>query len=219
MPQGERSNSTVNLLLAQDPATYAPETLDANRRRQLKKAAVHFGIEPVEDPHVFARDAHAAYCSFYSRTKYEYGSRRLDPHYFAEWTASLFAQKNVLILGAFQQRMLQAVSLSLWVGDTLFYATFFSNEPALRLGVSDLMLHSVRELARTQPAIRQFCAGNYKGGVGLDQFYLLRGFRVGRLPARLRLNPVVGFLLQQFAAPRMRLLRGDESPANSATPA
>jgi hypothetical protein len=188
--------------------------LDYNRKRQIKRAASEFIIRPVEDLEEFKTQGYAAYLSFYQRSRYSYGSRRRHQSYFCLWAEDLFEMPKANVLGAYRNGQLRGVSVSFLVEHTLFYATFFCDTPSLKLFLSDLMLHAIREEASHLPGIKQVFAGMYKGGCGLDDFYLLRGCTLIRKPAFLRTNPISTLILrrylpQQHAKLLGRMGRGD----------
>lgn len=202
------ANSALNLLMFEQARTYSVDSLDKKRRRQVKLAAREFEVRPVTDVGEFKRQAHPVYLSFYERTRYAVGAKRRDPAYFSAWADAIFAIPNVLILGAYREGVLGGVSLSYLIDDTVFYATFFCDDEALKRYLSDLMLHSVRELAAASPNARQVFASMFKGIRGLDDFYLLRGAALVRQPARLEINPVTNLLLKKFLPKQYRQLLG-----------
>lgn len=73
------------------------------------------------------------------------------------------------------------------------------------------MMHEVRVAAAAEPGIRQIYAGSYKGRN--DNFYLLRGACLERMPARLHLNPVARWPLQRWRPDLHRRLLGEIEPA------
>lgn len=196
VPAGSPSNSWLNLRLFENVAAYSLASLDGNRRRQVRLASERLKIRPVTDPRELAEQAFPVYCQFYERTHYAYRSDRRRRSGFARWVDGLFGSSGQMILGAYGGGQLGAVSVSQLVEDTLHYSTFFSTDPFLRLCASDLMLHTVREAAARQQGISRIFAGMYKSGVGLDRFYFLRGGRLARKPAWLKLGPVGAFLLR-----------------------
>jgi hypothetical protein len=204
VPQGERANSSLNCICFRDTARYTMATLDQNRNRQVRLALKQFEIRQVTSPDEVKRDGHLAYVSFFERTKYEYGSKRLDPLYFAKWVESLFQLSSVLVLGGYHEGKLVGLSVSFLVDRTVCYASFFCTTPALKSYLSDLMLHAVRSAAARHPTVDEVFAGLYKGDNGLDRFYLLRGAQCIRKPAVLRINPFVKAALH-LAAPKMYL--------------
>jgi hypothetical protein len=196
VPLAEQGNSFLNYLMFEDAQAYVLDSLDYNRKRQVKQAAKKFEVRPVSDINEFKEKAYPAYLSFLERTQYQYGSRRKDRSFFCQWADKLFKIPQAVILGGYREGVLNGVSVSLLVEGTLCYTMFFCDTESLRLGLSDLMLHSVRQAVAESRCANRIFAGLYKGGKGLDDFYLLRGCQLVKKPALLRLNPVAGFLLK-----------------------
>jgi hypothetical protein len=218
VPAPEQGNSFLNYLMFENARHYTVETLDYNRKRQVKLAAKRFEVQPMLDLHEFKQQAYPVYLSFYERTQYQYGSRRKDRAFFCQWADELFKMPQALVLGGYRNGILGGVSVSLLVEDTLCYAMFFCNTESLRLGLSDLMLHSVRKgVAEGQCASRIF-AGLYKGGTHLDDFYLFRGCRLVRKPAFLRLNPLAACLLKYFLPGDYARFNGESDEAKGKSP-
>jgi len=209
VPPEEKANSCLNLLMFENAGAYSLDCLDYNRKRQAKLAAKQFVIQPITDINEFKQKAYPVYLSFYERTRYQYGSQRTKQGYFSRWADALFRISNLVILGGYRNGELGGVSLSLLVEDTLCYATFFCNIESLRLGLSDLMLHFVREAVAKGQCAEQIFAGLYKGGNGLDDFYLLRGCKLVRKPALLHINPVAKAFLMRFLPEQYARLVGD----------
>lgn len=191
-------NSWLNWLVFDQTADYSVARLDKNRRRQVRLAARDFEIRVITDREEFKRLAYPVYLSFHNRTGYKVGAERRDPARFAAWSEALFRIPGVLILGGYRAGALGGVSLTYRVGGTIFYATFFCDDDALERYLSDLMLHTVRESAAAAPGVHHVYAGMFKGIRGLDDFYLHRGARLIRQPARLEINPVAGALLPRL---------------------
>lgn len=205
---GPQANSWLNWLAFDRAPEYSITTLDKNRRRQVRLAARDFVIRPVTDPEEFRRQAHPVYLSFQNRTGYKVGAERRDPAAFARWTDALFASPKVLVLGGYREGVLGGVSLTYRHGSIVFYATFFCDDGALERCLSDLMLHTVRESAAVSPGVTHVYAGMFKGIRGLDDFYLHRGARLIRQPARLEINPLAGFLLRNLLPGQFARLLG-----------
>lgn len=209
VPPSELANSFLNYLMFEDAPAYSLESLDYNRKRQVKLAMKHFEIRPVSDVNEFKQNAYPVYLSFLNRTQYPYGSQRKHRDFFCEWADNLFQIRPAVVLGGYRNGVLGGISVSLLVEDTLCYKMFFCDTESLKLGLSDLMLHSVRQAVATSRCARQIFAGMYNGGKGLDDFYLLRGFRLVRKPALLRLNPLAALLLRTFLPGYHARLIGD----------
>lgn len=197
VPAKEPSNSFLNVLLFQDTQNYSLENVE--RKNQVRTAAKQYEVRPVTGAEDFTRQAHRVYVEFHRRTQYEYKEERLQPEGFAAWARTLFACPKVLVAGAYRAGVLEAAAVMKWVGETLVYSTFFCNDEALRLNVTSLMLHTVRETARACPAIRQISVGMYKyqGFTGVDKFYLLKGCSLVRKPALFHVNPLVAASLRR----------------------
>ncbi len=205
---GPQANSWLNWLAFDETGNYSVALLDKNRRRQVRLAARDFVIRPINDPGEFKRQAHPVYLSFHARTGYKVGSERRDPAAFARWADTVFATPNVLVLGGYREGVLGGVSITYRLGRIVFYATFFCDDDALESYLSDLMLHTVRESAAAAPGVTHVYAGMFKGIRGLDDFYLHRGARLIRQPARLEINPLAGFLLRNFLPDQFARLIG-----------
>ena len=196
------ANSSISCLFFEKVSSYSADALDSNRKRQVRIASKQFVVAPVSDLKQFKMEGHQAYLSFHDRTGYDYGSQRRDPARFAAWAEGLFQLPQVLVLGAYQQDQLVGASVSYLVEQTVCYAAFFCTTPSLKLFLPDLMLHTVRSAAAGQPNVNRIFTGLYKGNPGLDRFYLLRGATCVRLPAVLRINPLLKPLLR-YGVPKM----------------
>ncbi len=239
VPSEARANSFLNCLLFEDAQSYSLESLDYNRKRQMqaaaeqpetrpgaanfpprlvarvKQAAKQFEIRPVSDVNEFKAAAYPVYLSFFERTQYQYGSRRRDRDYFNRWADNLFQFGRAVVLGGYRKGVLGGVNVSLLVEDTVCYSMVFCDTDSLRHGLSDLILHSVRQAVAESRCARQIFSGLYKGGNGLDDFYLLRGCRLVKKPARLRLNPLAALVLRNFLPDYHARLMGEEVAAEN----
>jgi len=211
VPPGEIANSFLNLLMFEEAGTYSLDSLDYQRRRQVKLAAKQFTIRPITDKEEFKEKAYPVYRSFYERTQYQYGSQRTKQDFFSRWTDALFQIPKLVALGGYRNGVLGGVSLSLLLEDTLYYAIFFCDTESLRSQLSGLMLHSLREWAAECKCARQIFAGLCKneGGKGVDDFYLQRGCKLVKKPALLQINPLTAFLLRRFLPGEYDRLIGD----------
>jgi hypothetical protein len=209
VPRGSRANSFLNVLLFRNAETYSPAALDAPDRRQIRSAAKAFTIREITDVNEFKEKAFPIYGSFYQRTKYSYKNARLKQSEFSRWAESLFHFKKLLILGACRNERLEAISISQLVDDTVVYSTLFYSAVALRLNVSSLLLHSLRQSVASGRQAGQIFVGMYKYGAarGINDFYLGRGCSLVQKPAFLRVNPLVMSLLRAFRpGDRMKLV-------------
>lgn len=192
------SNSALNCLMFLNARDYSLEQLDYERRRQVRAASKHFTVRPFEDCAEFADKAYPVYCSFFARTGYAYKADRRKKPNFDRWARTLFAASSVNKLGAFSASGAHAVSVSVAVGDTLIYSTFFAENEALRRNVSGLMLHTVRMACAQRGDVHQVFSGMRKSGAGrrIDEFLIERGCATVAIPALYKLNPLAESLLK-----------------------
>lgn len=223
VPPEDRANSLLNRLAFDQVSDYSLDSLDHNRKRQVKLSSREFVIRRIEDVAEFKQKAHPPYLSFYTRTRYPVGSKRRHPDYFERWADALFRLPKVLVLGGYRDGELGGVSLSFLVEHTLIYATFFCHDEALRMFLSDLMLHAIRESAAVCANVERIFLGMYKGAGGVDGFYQLRGATLIRQRASLQLNPLARALLRccmprQYAGLLGTLSDGPKGPIARANP-
>jgi hypothetical protein len=199
------------MLLFQAVKTYSLESLERHKRKQVKSAAKEFEVKVMTDLQVFKKQAYPVYLSFYARTGYHYKSERRDEATFSAWAESVYQFPKVLVLGAYRDGELGAVSISKLVENTLVYSMVFCTDSSLRLNVTSLLLHLLRDSAAATGDVKQMFVGmyKYKGWTGVDEFYLTRGCGLVRKPAILRINPAVKSLLGSCAPDQYRKLRGD----------
>jgi hypothetical protein len=214
-PQG-RTNSFLNLLLCEDPASYSPGDLDRHERREIKRAAEAFTVSLVTDVNEFKAQAYPVYRSFYKRTKYGYKSERRYEGSFSKWAEGLFQHPKIIVLGVYDKnRELGAIGVWCLVEDTLVYSTFFCDTKSLKMHVTGFMLHTMREAVAGSRAIKQIYIGNYKysAAKGIDDFYLARGCKLVSKPAWLQLNSLAAFGLKRYAPEQYGRLIGEISGA------
>jgi CRISPR/Cas system CSM-associated protein Csm2 small subunit len=212
IPPDGRATSFMNLLLFEDLKSYSLGGLDRHERRQIKRAAEAFTVSLVTDVNEFKAQAYTVYRSFYERTKYNYKAERQHEGNFTKWAEVLYQYPKVIVLGAYDKnRELGAIGVWHLVDDTLIYSTFFCDTKSLKMHVTGLMLHTVRDAAAGCQAIKQIFRGYYKnsGAKSVDDFYFARGCKLVRKPAWLQLNPLIAFGLKRFAPEQYGRLIGD----------
>ncbi len=207
------ANSVMSFLISEPAHSYSLDALDYNRKRQVRLAARRFTARPITDFGEFSEKAYPVYLDFYERTRYRYKSKRQAHDRFMAWAQILFRFNQLRILGAWEAAQLTAVSISERVDGTVLYSTFFATTAAMKHHALDLMLHEVRQAAAATVGVRQVFAGMYKDGKGLDDSYLLRGFRVVALPAMIRANPVALALLRLLRPQAYAALRHEAGQA------
>lgn len=191
-----QANSTMAFLIFSDAENYQLEFLDKKRRWEVRTASRIFSIRPLENAGELAA-SHPVYLDFLSRTRYRYRSDRVRASRYQKWAETVFQHRKNLVLGAFSEGEIQAVSVCTLVGQTLIYAAFFARNTALKRHVASLMLHTIRSAAAGTD-IRQVYVGMRKSGraESVDTFYLERGCEVLMLPAHCHIHPLTGGLLR-----------------------
>jgi hypothetical protein len=210
VPPLETANSFLNMLIFEDTQAYSLQSLDWNRRKHVKLAGKEFVIRPMDDVGEFKQKAYPVYLSFYERTRYKYKSERRYKDRFSCWADSLFRTPKIVVLGAYRNADLGAVSVTQWVEDTLMYSTVFCDTESLKMHVTSLMLHSVRTAVAGYEQVKQIFAGPYKyqAGKGVDDFYLVRGCKLVAKPASLHINPLATIVLKRSASEEYARLCG-----------
>jgi hypothetical protein len=214
LKQGKPSNSRLNLMMFPDTRGYTLESLERHKRKQVKAAAKEFEIRPLTNLREFTETAYPVYLSFYERTQYVYQAQRREREGFARWAETLFRFPKLMLLGAFRQGELSAVSISVQVGDTVVYEMVFPNETGLRLNVTSLLLHVLREAAAASSSVRQMFVGMYKflGRTGIDDFYLVRGCQLVSKPSAFVVNPLARLFLRSCLPAQYAKLSGKLEP-------
>lgn len=212
VPAHEPSNSSLRFLAFSGLRDYGLDSLDYNRRRQLKIAMRRFTVREMVDREELSRLGYPVYLDFYARTDYDYYTSRTQEPTYAAWSNRLFDCQKLLILGAFDGNQLVAISVSYLFGSSLSYMTFFSTTDAQKSFISDLMLHQVREFAAERQEVTTLIATRYKGGSSLDRFYLMRGAEIVVKPSYLTINPLASLALKLFFPKRAVAVWGEGTP-------
>jgi hypothetical protein len=208
VPAGRAGNSHLHYLVSEPAGSYSLTRLGKKDARSVRVAQKHFSVRRIELRGDLVRQAHATYLEFYGRTRYAYKSERQQFSKFEEWAGVLNGFPKLWVLGAFAGDRLRALSVSCRVDETVLYSTFFAANDALKQGVSDIMLHSVRVASATSGAGRVY-ATMFRGECGYDKFYLHRGFQIVSKPAMLRIHPLLVLGLQVCAPRLLAQMRGD----------
>jgi hypothetical protein len=181
--RGVPANSSMSLLVFNDPQSYSPESLDKSRRRDLRRSMERFVVKRLTDVDDFSSSAYPVYLSFYERTKYAYKNDRTDPCRFAEWARTLMRCQKVCVHGAYRGDELVAVGVSFLVEDALFISSMFAESSAIAELVSESVLHTMRAQVAGVRGVNLIFAAMAGMERGLDNFYLLRGAQLEDKPA------------------------------------
>ena len=208
--QGSPANSTMNFVMVDDPQNYSLEGLSHKRRQLIKRSAQDFEVRPVDNPKELKESGHPVYLSFFERTRYAYKSDRQTKVVFDRWVDTLFSTPKTILLGGYGPDGLRAISTSSWVNHTLVYSTLICETAALKKNLGELMFHEVRRRAARQPLIKQIFVRPYQGGNSLDEYYLFRGCRLARMPARLEMSTAILNMIRWTMPRQYKLLIGED---------
>ncbi|HVM59662.1 MAG TPA: hypothetical protein VMV72_02255 [Verrucomicrobiae bacterium] len=215
VPCGQEANSTMSFLMFRDGADYSIDSLRSKARRQVRSAAEQFAIRPMAECAAFKEQAFPVYQEFRERTQYHYLAERSNRPCFDDWADAIFEHESSLVLGAYRDAQLCAVSIAHLIEDTLIYSTVFATSEALRDHVSSLLLHTLRLKASEDGGIAQVYAGIPKTSEaqGIDDFLMRRGCQLVTRPAYTWLNPASKLLLRHLFPAHYSRIHGE--PADS----
>ncbi len=194
----EMANCKMRFFLFDDIREYSIDALSKHRRWNIRKGQSHIDVRIVSDIDEFISYGHKAYLEFYERTAYGYKKERQQLKFFEKWAETLFRFPKIKILGAYHERKLSAISVSFLVEDIIYDATFFSNNECLKLQVTDLVVHTIRQKAAESGLVRFIYFGAVTGIKNLDKSKLLRGCKIIELPAFYHINSLAHFTLKLF---------------------
>lgn len=201
-------NSTINYLMLDGLREYDGTQLPRRNRQLLRQASKYFVVRQIAEPDELKCGGHAAYISFYKRTRYSYLRERCSVRGFYRWVDKIFKFGRPLVLGGYSGNQLKGVSVSYRIADTVIYASLFIETEAMRENLGELMFHELRVRASQEAGVRQIFLRPYHGGNSQDCFYLHRGAKIVRQPAQLRINPTILWLLKRFSPARYAALTG-----------
>lgn len=209
VPNAAISNSTLDFLVLDGLPSYDIAQLEKRKRWLIRQAAKTFSIRPISEASELKHSGHPVYVSFYERTRYTYMERRCRKPVFDRWAETIFEVGKPLVLGGYENGNLKGVSVSYRVRDTLIYSTVFVETGALKRNLGDLMFHEFRVRAAQETEIRRVILRPYHGGNSLDSYYLFRGAKLVRQPARVNAAPFLLTVLKMFFPRHHAALMGD----------
>lgn len=190
-------NSFMHLFLYDEPQAYSVDTLNSKHRQTIRRALRDFTPRRLTDKALFVDEACGIYHSFYQRTRYFHQKERLDRKRFAAWAEPLFDNPKVVVMALYREEKLAAVETAYQVEDVIIEDVYFSDTESQGLQVTDAMVHTIREAAKASSA-RFIFRGYPSGKKSLDQSKIMRDCKVMRLPAYVRINPVVLCLVKRL---------------------
>ncbi|WP_224984377.1 hypothetical protein [Geomonas agri] len=188
VPTGAPSNSFMNMFVYDQLKDYSLDSVGAKQRCIVKKALSNFTAKRITDLEEFVDGASPLYISFYSRTKYSYQKERLQREKFTAWARPIFNNAKVVVTGAYRQQKLCAIDISYQVENVIIDDVFFSDTESQILKVTDFMVHTLRESARSADASILF-RGFPTGKQSLDNSKITRGCSIRKTAAFTKINP------------------------------
>lgn len=204
----QQANSTIDLIVLEDLKDYSIEGLGHKRRNLIRSAAKRFEVRPLRSLEELKEHGYKVFLTFHNRTGYSYRSDRTNRAIFEGWSNALFKQPKSILLGAYSGGQLVGVSCSYWVERVLVYSTLFCDTEALKKNLGELLFHELRQLVARQTGIDCMLIRVYQAGNSLDQYYLLRGCKLVRKPARLEVPRVTQTFIRLAFPKQYALLRG-----------
>jgi hypothetical protein len=198
VPSDEFANSEMRLLVFDNLADYSLDQLPHAYRRNTRKGLKNFEIRRIWDLKHFLTEGFRVYLSFHDRTGWEYKAERTDPNHFTRWARGIFKAPKTVVWGAYSDGRLRAVTISFRVENVIISPTYFADSEALRLRISEAMLHFLRARAAEAPGAKYVFMGVAGSKYSLDDFKMSRGCKLLGLPAYAWLNPVVSFAAKHF---------------------
>jgi hypothetical protein len=198
VPHEGEANSAIRYLVFDDLKGYTLENLEAHYRKNTRKGLSNFEVRLIHDRDEFLSQGFRIYQSFYHRTRYGFRKDRLQTGGFESWAGVLFDNPKVWLLGAYGEGGLCGITVAYLVEDMIVSPTYFAETAALRLRVSEAMLHTLRSLAAECGVARWLFMGVAGSSATRDEFKESRGCRLITLPAFCRINPFIEPFIRRF---------------------
>lgn len=205
----DANNSYINVMIDDDPHHYSLDKLVSASRKKVRYAIKSdLKVRRIEKYNDLLENGYKIYYEFYGRTGYKFRSDRTRKEIFKKWIDTFFNNSKVAILGLFHKDELSGISVSYLVEDVIYNATFFCNENALKLRGADLMLHTIRENASKCEDASILYSGNYLKKWGINEYKILRGFKIVPIRTHLYLNPLIKMILKSRYPQEYQFVRG-----------
>jgi hypothetical protein len=198
VPSEQYANSEMRLMVFDDVPHYSLDQLPQPYRKNTRKGLSHFEFRRINNFKEFLTEGFKVYMSFYERTGWAYQSERTKPEYFRRWAKGVFSAPKTAVWGAYKEGQLRGVTISFRVENVIISPTYFADSEALRLRVSEAMLHFLRTQAAEASGTKYVYMGMAGSKDTLDDYKASRGCRVLTLPAYTWLNPAVAFVTKYF---------------------
>lgn len=203
------ANSNINLMIYDNFSEYSIESLRKHHRRHLR-AALKSGMEikPIRSVEELVDKGYPVYCSFYERSRYDFGKDRLEKENYIRWAEGQISHKGVLVMGVYLHEALLGIYISCRVENTVLLKAAINSEEAIKLRAPELSWHLYREEAKKDPSIELIVDGPYVPADGINAFKFRRGAKAIAVPAMLHLNPAMSLGLKLAMPNAYRMLKG-----------
>ncbi len=204
-----RANSQLHMIVFDDIQSYQIDSLDKDRRRDLRKAIQNgVSIQQIHEPNPFISQAYPVYLSFYHRTQYEYQKNRNQKEAFADWVHTLLSSPDVYLLGSYLEEELIAILVCCIVDRILIAKSLINSEKSIPLRAQDLLLHYTREELAKKRNVTLFYSGMLDRKPGINNFKLWRGAKIVSLPSHLKMPSPAKSVLKIFKQSEYAFLIG-----------
>jgi hypothetical protein len=197
VPSDVPGNSNMHLFMYDRLDEYSLGGLNTKQRWIVRKGMDNFTARRITDLNQFVEEGCSIYESFYNRTRYFYKRERTNKAHFYAWAKPIFQQPKVVITGAYHKEKLAAIDISYQVEDIIIDDVFFSDSESQPLRVTDFLVHTLRESARSSQA-RLIFRGFPTGKQSLDVSKLTRGCKILKMPAYCKINPLALYVGKAF---------------------
>jgi len=205
-----RVNSQLHMIIFDEVHSYQIETLDKERRRDVRKAIENgVSIQHIHEPEPFISQAYPVYLSFYRRTEYGYQKNRNQKEAFADWVRTLLSFPDMCLLGAYQEQELVAIMICCVVDRILIGKSLINSEKSIPLRAQDLLFHYAREELAKNYKVELIFTGMVVREKGINNFKLWRGAKILSLPSHLKMPVPVKSLLKTFRRTEYDFLIGE----------
>lgn len=204
------SNSYLNYIIFDDVCNYSIDKLSYNVRWSIKKASKVACIKRIDDLRELQEEGHNIYVSFYNRTGYAFNKKRIQKDYYDEWARNLFNNKKIVLLGAYINEKLVAMSTMALVEDVAVWMSSISHSDFLKHNITDLMLHAQREFISHFDNVKFMYAGMCGAEKSVDDFKLIRGGKIIKNPAYYYISPMAKIYLNTLGKSNMDRMKGEK---------
>ena len=207
-----RANSQLHMIVFDDIQSYQIDTLDKERRRDIRKAIQNgVSIREIRDPDPFISQAYPVYLSFYHRTHYGHQKNRNQKEAFSDWVHTLLSFPDTCLLGAYLEQELIAIEICCIVDRILIGKSLINSQKSILFRAQDLLFHYTREELAKKHNVDLIFTGMVVREQGINNFKLWRGAKILSLPSHLKMPVPIKWILKRFRKSEYAFLKGELS--------